>query len=306
MTTTDARVAAVRRFNRAYTNLLGLLREGLLDTPYSLTEARVLFELAQRDETELGDLRALLGLDAGYMSRIIGRFERRGMLLRTRSLSDGRRQVIRLTDDGMSAFRMLDERSAAQVRAMLAIRTEDGQRHLVASMNAIEEVLGRRSRPEAVVLRPPHPGDFGWVVERHGALYADEYGWNETFEALVARIVADYLDHRDRQREAAWIAEVEGERAGCVFCMKKTEEVAQLRILLVEPAARGMGVGSRLVGECVRFARRTGYVRMTLWTNDVLESARRIYERAGFQLVKQQEHRSFGRNLVGQNWELTL
>jgi DNA-binding MarR family transcriptional regulator/N-acetylglutamate synthase-like GNAT family acetyltransferase len=304
--TMDARVAAVRRFNRTYTNVLGLLHEGLLDTRYSLTEARVVFELAQRDETPVGDLRASLDIDAGYLSRILGRFEARGIVERERSSADARRQVIRLTDEGRSAFRELDNRAAEQVRVLLARLGEDEQRRSVAAMITLEEILEVPDLPKVVVLRAPRSGDFGWVIERHGAVYAQEFGWDATFEALVARIVADFIEHRDPEREAAWVAEVDGERVGCVFCVKKTDEVAQLRILLVEPNARGIGLGTRLVDECIRFARDAGYTSMILWTNDVLHDARRIYERAGFRLIEEEPHHSFGHDLVGQTWEMTL
>jgi len=304
--TSEARVGAVRRFNRVYTNVLGLLRDGLLDTAYSLTEARVIFELAQRPETEVADLRERLDIDAGYLSRILGGFEARGSIVRTRSPADARRQVITLTAKGRAAFRTLDARSAEQVEGLLSRLGEDGQRRLVDAMATIEELLGPSGTPSVVVLRPPGPGDFGWVVERHGALYAQEFRWDETFEALVARIVADFVDHRDPAREAAWIAEVDGDRVGCVFCVQESDEAARLRILLVEPGARGMGIGGRLVDECIRFARRAGYTKVVLWTNDVLVAARRIYERAGFRLVEEETHRSFGHDLVGQTWVLTL
>jgi DNA-binding MarR family transcriptional regulator/N-acetylglutamate synthase-like GNAT family acetyltransferase len=304
--TIDARVAAVRRFNRVYTNVLGLLHEGLLDTPFSLTEARVVFELAQRDETPVSDLRSSLDIDAGYLSRILGRFEARGIVRRERSSADARRQVIRLTDEGRAAFRLLDDRAADQVRVLLSRLGEDQQRRSVAAMTELEEILEVRNLPRIVMLRPPRSGDFGWVIERHGAIYAQEFGWDATFESLVARIVADFIEHRDPAREAAWIAEVDGERAGCVFCVKKTEQVAQLRILLVEPTSRGMGLGTRLVDECIRFARDARYTSMILWTNDVLHDARRIYERAGFRLIEEDPHHSFGHDLVGQTWELTL
>jgi DNA-binding MarR family transcriptional regulator/GNAT superfamily N-acetyltransferase len=302
----DERVAAVRRFNRFYTSVLGLLRDGLLETPYSLTEARILFELAQRDQTDLSDLRQLLELDAGYLSRILGRFERHRLVRRDRSSVDGRRQVLRLTKKGRAAFELLDRRSAQDVRGLLAGLSEDEQARLLNAMRDIEGVLASGRPPKAVVLRAPRPGDLGWVIERHGALYAAEYGWDETFEALVARIIADYVDRRDPRRETAWIAEVNGQRVGCVFCMKKSDSVAKLRLLLVEPSARGVGVGSRLVEECIRFARSVGYRRMTLWTNDVLQEARRIYERAGFRLVEAERHHSFGHDLIGQTWELSL
>jgi DNA-binding MarR family transcriptional regulator/N-acetylglutamate synthase-like GNAT family acetyltransferase len=286
--------------------VIGLLREGLLRTPYSLTEARVIFELAQRDATELAELRRALDIDAGYLSRLVARFEANGIATRVRSRADGRRQVVRLTSRGRAAFEMLDERSAQEVHALLSRLTEEDQRRLIGAMGAIRELIEGSPRPEPYVMRAPGPGDFGWVVHRHGVLYAEEYGWDETFEALVARVVADYVQQRDPRREGAWIAELDGERVGCVFCSKRDEVVAQLRLLLVEPRARGMGIGTRLVEECVRFARRAGYERMMLWTNDVLEDARRIYERAGFELKDQERHHSFGHELVGQDWWRTL
>ncbi len=299
-------VAQVRAFNRFYTNVIGVLRDGLLQTPYSLTEARVIFELAQRDATEVGHLRRKVDIDGGYLSRILGRFEADELVTREPSPSDGRRQVIRLTPQGMRTFATLDRRSADAIRALLSHLTDEEQQRLVAAMRSIEGILGEPSRSGTIVLRAPTSGDFGWVVHRHGLLYRQQYGWDETFEALVARIVADYVDRRDARRESAWIAELNGECVGCVFCTKREEKVAQLRLLLVEPSGRGMGVGSRLVEECVRFARRAGYERMMLWTNDVLVEARRIYERAGFELGESEEHNNFGHDLVGQNWWLTL
>lgn len=299
-------VAEVRAFSRFYTNVIGALREGLLRTPYSLTEARVIFELAQREATPLSDLRAALDLDAGYLSRILTRFSADGLITRERPAADGRRQTIRLTPQGHAAFALLDTRSAEEIRALLGRLTAQEQRRLLGAMRAIREILGDTPRADRVLLRPPEPGDFGWVVQRHGALYAAEYGWDATFEALVARIVADYVDRVDPQRERAWIAEVDGAPAGCVFCVRKDATTAQLRLLLVEPSARGMGLGTRLIDECVRFARRTGYARLMLWTNDVLVDARRLYERAGFTLIEEERHHSFGHDLVGQNWELTL
>lgn len=302
----DDRVAAVRAFNRFYTNVIGLLRAGLLSTPYSLTEARVIFELAQRDATELAELRRILDMDPGYLSRIVARFKADGLVATERSPTDARRQVIRLTDRGREAFEMLDERSSGEVGALLAPLSEEEQRRLIGAMGAIEEILGDSRPPEPFLLRPLGPGDYGWVVHRHGVLYGEEYGWDESFEALVARIVADYLEHHDPKRESAWIAELDGEPVGCVFCTRKEEKVAQLRLLLVEPSARGMGIGTRLVEECMRFARRAGYEQIMLWTNDVLDDARRIYERAGFELREQGRHRSFGHDLVEQTWWRTL
>ncbi len=300
------RVSAVRAFNRFYTNVIGLLREGLLRTPYSLTEARVIFELAQRDTSEVPDLRRALDIDAGYLSRILSRFEADGLATRGRSRSDARRQVIRLTDGGRDVFRMLDSRSTGEISKLLSPLRDEEQRRLIGAMATIRGILEDARREDAFVLRPPTPGDLKWVVHRHGVLYGEEYGWDETFEALVARIVDDFADRRDPERERAWIAEMDGEPVGCVFCVQKEEAVAQLRLLLVEPAARGRGIGTRLVQECVAFARQVGYERIMLWTNDVLEDARRIYERTGFELVEEERHRSFGHDLVGQNWWLSL
>jgi len=296
------RVARVRAFNRFYTNVIGLLREGLLRTPYSLTEARVIFEVAQRGVTQVADLRRDLDLDAGYMSRILARLEADRLIARERSPADARRQLIRLSDQGRVAFEMLDQRSAEEVEKLLARLSDEQQRRLIGAMGTIQWLLAGVHPPKTVTLRPLTSGDYGWVVHRHGVLYAEECGWDESFEALVAEIVAEYMQHRDRERESAWIAEVDGEPAGSVLCTKREPDVAQLRLLLVEPWARGGGVGTRLVDECVAFARQAGYERIMLWTNDVLDDARRIYERAGFTLKDTEPHHSFGRDLVGQNW----
>ena len=305
-TTRDAAVAAVRAFNRFYTNMIGLLRGKYLDTPYSLTEARILFELAQRDASEVTDLRRTVDIDAGYLSRILARFSSDGLVTRQRSAADGRRQVIALTENGRSVVAGLDARSATQTRDMLAAVHDDDRGRLLDAMRVITDVLSESPPPRGYVLRAPQAGDMGWVVQRHGELYAEEFGWDERFEALVARIVADYVDNRDPDREAAWIAEVDGTRAGCVFCVRKDDRTAQLRMLLVEPWARGLGIGSRLVDEVLRFARRTGYSDITLWTNDVLTGARRIYQRAGFTLDDEARHHDFGKDLVEQNWSRRL
>jgi DNA-binding MarR family transcriptional regulator/GNAT superfamily N-acetyltransferase len=303
---TDGQVTAVREFNRFYTNLIGLLREGFLDTPYSLTQARVLFELARADAVEVAHLRRWLDIDAGYLSRLLAAFEADGLVRRTRSPADGRRQVTGLTAAGRAVYADLDARSAGQIRALLAGLTPDGRSRLTGAMAAIREIIAPVSPPAAFVLRPPAPGDLGWVVQRHGALYAAEYGWDSSFEALAAQIVADYATRDDHRGEAVWIAELAGEPAGCVFCVRKTGTIAQLRLLLVEPRARGLGLGGRLVAECVSFARRAGYAEVVLWTNDVLHAARRIYQRAGFQLVASQPHHAFGHDLVEQDWRLPL
>ena len=302
----DAAVAAVRGFNRFYTNVIGLLRGKYLNTPYSLTEARLLFELAQRDASEVTDLRRVVDIDAGYLSRILARFEADGLIKRQRSAADGRRQVIQLTGAGRSVVAGLDARSAEQTRDMLAAVHDDDRRRLLEAMRVITETLTGSPQPRGFLLRPPQPGDMGWVVQRNAAVYAEEFGWDSSYEALVARIVADYADHRDPDAEAAWIAEVDGRSAGCVFCVRENATTARLRLLLVEPWARGLGIGSRLVTEVLGFARQAGYSQLTLWTNDVLADARRIYQRAGFTLDDENRHYSFGKDLTGQNWSRAL
>ena len=303
-----SRIATVRAFTRSYTAALGVLDEHLLSSPFSLTEARVIYELAQRDVTEVADLRRSLGLDAGYLSRILSRFEATGLVTRARSGTDARRQRIRLTGAGRDAFAMLDTRSSEQVATLLGGMAEAEQRRLVDAMETVRAVLGPRPvAPSEPLVRPVQPGDLGWVVQRHGALYAQEYGWDRTFEGLVARIVADYAETADPTRENAWIAEIDGRRVGSVFLVADDDaSTARLRLLLVEPTARGRGLGTRLVDECVGFARGAGYTAMTLWTNDVLTAARRVYERAGFRLVREEAHHSFGHDLVGQHWHLDL
>jgi len=300
-------VEDVRRFNRFYTERIGVLHEGLLQSPFSLTEVRVLYELAHRERPTAAELAKELGLDAGYLSRILRRFERLGFVEKTPSRTDGRRSHLRLTQHGRDAFAPLDQRSHDEVAAMLGRLAPDGREGLVGAMRAIEGLLGGRpdERP-AYLLRPPRPGDMGWVVQRHGALYHQEYGWDEQFEALVAEIAAAFIRNLDPKRERCWIAERDGASVGCVFLVGQSDEVAKLRLLLVEPSARGLGIGHRLVAECVRFARRAGYKTLTLWTNDVLVAARHIYQQAGFRLVHEAPHHSFGHDLVEQTWELAL
>lgn len=303
----EARVDEVRRFNRFFTRRIGVLGEGLLHSPYSLTEARVLFEVARGKGLVASDLVRDLGLDPGYLSRIIGGLDRRGLLERVPSDADGRRRLIRLTEAGEGAFSMLDGRSRDEVSGMLEGVAEADQRRLLDAMRTIEEVIGGDGvGPEPYLLREHGPGDMGWVAQRHGELYSREYGWDGRFEALVARIVADFVDHYDPEKERCWIAETGGRRVGCVFVVRENDEVARLRLLLVEPEARGTGLGTRLVDECIRFARERGYEKLVLWTNSVLVPARRIYEEHGFMLMEEEEHHSFGKDLVGQNWELAL
>jgi len=301
------RVRLVRRFNRFHTQQIGVLREGLLKSPFSLTEVRVLYEIAHRDEPAAAELCRDLGLDAGYLSRILRDFARKGLVEKRPSKSDGRQSLLRLTRKGQKEFATLDARQNEEVGALLSKLSPAEQSQLVEAMEMIRGLLGERTEPGVpYILRPHRPGDMGWVVHRHGVLYSQEYGWDERFEALVAEIVAKFIQNYDPKRERCWIAEREGEIVGSVFLVKKTKTVGQLRLLLVEPKARGLGIGKRLVAECIHFARQAGYRKIMLWTNDVLETARHIYEQAGFHLVQEEAHHSFGHDLVGQNWELTF
>jgi len=303
----EHRIAAVRRFTRFYTRQIGVLREGLHASAFSLSEARVLYELANRSAPTAADIARDLGLDAGYLSRILRGFAQRGFLARTRSQDDGRESHLALTPAGRTAFAPLDRGSHDEVAALLAPLSEGAQARLIEAMATVEQLLGERAAAAPPYLLRPHQiGDMGWVVSRHGALYAQEYNWNMEFEALVAEIVAAFIKNFDPARERCWIAEVDGAPVGSVFLVKQSDDVGKLRLLLVEPPARGMGIGARLVAECIRFARLSGYLTLTLWTNDVLVAARRIYPAAGFHLVKEEKHHSFGHDLVGQNWELEL
>jgi DNA-binding MarR family transcriptional regulator/GNAT superfamily N-acetyltransferase len=306
LTSMSDAVAGLRAFNRFYTGHLGMLGPGYLSTPHTLAEARVLFELAQDEPTEVAELRERMRIDAGHLSRLLARLERGGLVARERSPTDGRRQLARLTPEGAAEFALLDRRSADEIGARLSGLGDAGRRRLMAALAEVRRLLEPAPAAPAVVLRAPGAGDLGWVVARHGQLYAEEYGWSADFEALVARIVADYAEHHDPAREAVWIAEVDAQPAGCIFCVRQDDAVAKLRLLLVEPRARGLGLGARLVDECIRFARRAGYRELRLWTNDPLVHARRIYERAGFRLVAEEPHHSFGHDLVGQTWSLDL
>jgi DNA-binding MarR family transcriptional regulator/GNAT superfamily N-acetyltransferase len=306
-THTPEQVQTVRRFNRFYTRQIGVLQDGLLQTPFSLTEARVLYELANQESTTATLLCSELGLDPGYVSRILRGFKKRSLIDKQPARHDGRQSVLRLTHKGRQAFATLNARSQDEIASLLTALAPEDRSRLIAAMHTIEGLLGAASEPRVpYLLRGPRPGDMGWVVHRHGVLYAHEYGWDEQFEALVSGIVAGFIQNYDPKRERCWIAERSGENVGSVFLVKKSETVAKLRLLLVEPKARGLGIGARLVAECIGFARQAGYRKITLWTNSVLAAARHIYETAGFKLVAEEAHHSFGHDLVGETWELAL
>ncbi len=301
------RVAELRRFNRFYTQKIGVLEDGLLASPFSLTEARVLYEIAAAGEQTAAGLGRQLGLDRGYLSRILRGLERRGLVRRTRSAADRRLGLLALTEPGHAAFAELDARSQAEVGALLRTLPEDAQTRLSAAAGAIERILGGcGSNGSGYVLRPHRAGDIGWITARHGVLYAREYGWDLQFEALVAEVAAKFLREFKRERECCWIAEKDGETVGSAMLVEDSATIAKLRLLLVEPEARGHGIGARLVQECLRFARDARYQKVSLWTNSVLVAARRIYENAGFRMVDAQPHHSFGHDLVGETWELAL
>lgn len=302
------RVAAVRRFNRFYTRTIGVLHEGLLRSSFSLAEARVLYELAQRPGTTATSLGRELGLDSGYLSRILQRFERDGLISRVACEADRRQSTLSLTDAGREAFAPLDTSSRDEINALLCTLPEPAQDALVGAMGRIETLLGPPDSAATVpwLLRQHRPGDIGWVVARHGALYAEEYGFDQRFEALVAKVAGAFLACHDPKRERCWIAERNGVNIGSVFLVRESDEIARLRLLIVEPAARGLGIGKRLVAECVGFARTAGYLHITLWTNDVLTAARAIYQQVGFQLIARAPHRDFGPPMVGEDWDLEL
>jgi DNA-binding MarR family transcriptional regulator/GNAT superfamily N-acetyltransferase len=307
-TPSKEQVADVRAFNRFYTRQIGLLEERLHKSAFSLTEARVLYELAHRDGLTATDLGRDLGLDAGYLSRLLKKFESRELVTRAPSPVDARQSVLSITEAGREAFAPLDRASREEVASLLGRLSAEHREAVVTAMQRVQRLLGQDQKTEKVSyrLRPLQVGDIGWIVYRQGVLYAREYGWDESYEALAAEILAGFVKSFDPECENAWIAEREGEVVGSVFLMRKSVEVAKLRLLYVEPSARGLGIGRRLVDECVGFARTKGYKTLTLWTNDVLVSARRIYQAAGFQLAGEERHRSFGKDLVGQTWDLAL
>ena len=329
MSISDEHIARVRAFNRDYTRRIGVLSEGLLESPYSLTEVRVMYEIAHREAVTAGELAQDLELDKGYLSRILKRFEAKKLLARAAAPEDARRQYLRLTPAGMRVFTPIELRTQEQVREMLAKLDEPRREAVLKAMNVIQQALvgeatvpTAESAPRAVgsarpavekpanaaplILRTHSPGDMGWVIQRHGEIYHQEYGWNEEFEALVAEIAAEFIRKLDAGRERCWIAEHAGRRVGCIFLVAKDATTAKLRLLLVEPDARGLGVGRTLVAECVRFARECGYKKIVLWTQDNLSAARRIYGKAGFVQTGQEPHHSFGRDLVAETWELEL
>ncbi|WP_327670461.1 MULTISPECIES: helix-turn-helix domain-containing GNAT family N-acetyltransferase [unclassified Streptomyces] len=304
-------VQDIRSFNRFYTNVIGALDYSRhLYAPYTLTESRVLYELAHTEKVDAADLRTQLNLDAGYLSRILGKFERDGLVERGSSEKDSRRRRITLTARGRSTAELLDERTRETVGTLLTTVPPTDRDRLSEALRTVREILGdgrAAPHPENVLLREPGPGDLGWIVARNGALYAAEFGWNADYEGLVARIVADFAEDHDPHLERVWIAELDGRPVGCVMCVRdEAPGTARLRLLLVEPEARGLGIGNRLVRACIDFARGVGYREMTLWTNDVLKSARSIYQRHGFVLVGEKPHRSFGADLIGQDWKMTL
>ena len=299
-------VDAVRRFNRFYTRRIGVLREGLLGSPYTLTEARLIYELAQVPHSTATVLGKELSLDLGYLSRLLQSLKRRGLIQAKPAPHDARHSLLSLTEKGRKAFALLNSRSREEMASMLSPLHPGDRDRLVSAMNTVESLLKSEKREPQIVLRSHRPGDMGWVVKSHGEVYAREYGWDERFEALVADIAAKFIQNFDAKREACWIAELDGERVGAVFVVQDSKTIAKLRLLIVEPKARGLGLGKRLVDECIRFARDKGYRKLVLWTQANLAAARAIYRSAGFKLAKKERHRTFGYDLVGEYWELKL
>ena len=299
---------AVRSFNRFYTRQIGVLDEGLLASPFSLTQARVLFELGTRKTVTARVIGDALGLDAGYLSRMVQNFVSQGLIHREPSAEDGRQIVLSLTSEGKKAFRQLDRTSHAVTAEQLSKLSAPQRERLLLLMQGVQRTLSSEAGHGELIIRKHRAGDIGWAIERHGQIYTNEFGWNEDFEALVATLFAQFASRHDPAAERCWIAEVDGERVGCVFVVRNADDptVAQLRCLLVDPKGRGLGVGKRLVDECLAFAKAAGYAKMMLWTNDVLTSARRIYEAAGFALTKEERHHSFGHDLLGQIWTRDL
>lgn len=307
MSELDRRVESMRRFNRFYTQKIGVLHEGLLKSAFTLTQLRVFYELVYREHPTAAELCNDLNLDPGYLSRILSDFEKHGLIERTPSDDDGRESLLGLTKKGLEAFAPLNARSHQEMAALLTNLSTSEQNRLLEAMQTIETLLDAKPEQKTpYLLRPHQAGDMGWIVYRHGVLYAQEYGWDEQFEALVASIVVKFLQRFNPKRERCWIAEKDGEIVGSVFLVKHTKNIAQLRMLYVEPFTRGMGIGKRLVEECIRFARQAGYKKIILWTQSILYAARHIYEATGFKIVKTESHHSFGHDLVAEIWELKL
>jgi DNA-binding MarR family transcriptional regulator/GNAT superfamily N-acetyltransferase len=306
----EQQIAAVRRFNRYYTRQIGVLRKTFLDSPYSLGEARILYEIASHRERTASDIARSLDLDAGYLSRVLRNFERRGLIRKRTSPKDGRQSHLTLTPRGRKSFMPLDARSQRDTAAMLGKLAPADQARLIAAMATIETLLeGQAQEPASqlsYILRAPRPGDFGWIVKRNAELYAQDYGWVEPFEGVCAQIIADFVNKHDASRERGWIAEIDGENVGAVMLANDGDGVARFRLLLVEPKARGLGIGARLVNEAIRFARGAGYRKITLWTHSVLTAARHIYQSAGFKLMRTEEHQSWGQPVVSEHWDLEL
>jgi DNA-binding MarR family transcriptional regulator/GNAT superfamily N-acetyltransferase len=306
----EARIATVRGFNRFYTRQIGVLRKRFLDSPFSLGEARVLYEIASGRAPTASDVGRALDLDAGYLSRVLRQFEKRGLVQREASASDGRQSHLTLSPRGRQAYAPLERASQRDTGAMLDRLTPADQLRLIAAMTTIQTLLGGEPQATATerryTLRAPKPGDFGWVVQRNAELYAQEYQWTEPFEGVCAQIVADFANKYDPKRERCWIAEMDGENVGCIFLAKETESLARIRLLLVDPKARGLGLGAKLTDETIRFARRAGYKKITLWTHSVLTAARHIYQKAGFKLMRSEKHKSWGRPVVSEHWDLEL
>ncbi len=302
----NRQVSAIRAFNRFYTRKIGVV-DGMASSPFSLAEARVLYELAHREQPTATDIRKELGLDAGYMSRILRDFARRRLVTREQSRADERQRILSLTTKGRREFVSLNESSNRDVAATLEELSPTARKQLVDAVERVGRLLGNKADLRTpYLLRPHQPGDLGWIVHRQAILYAEEYGWDGTYEALAAEVVAQFIKNYDPKRERAWVAEKDGERVGAVFVAKESDEIAKLRLLHVEAEARGLGIGKRLVGECVRFARQAGYQKMTLWTQSILRAARHIYKEAGFQVVREERHHSFGKDLTAETWELNL
>jgi DNA-binding MarR family transcriptional regulator/N-acetylglutamate synthase-like GNAT family acetyltransferase len=313
----EERIAAVRRFNRFYTRQIGVLRKTFLDSSYSLGEARVLYEIASGHSPTASEVGRALDLDAGYLSRVLRNLEKRGLIQRKVSASDARQSHLALSPRGRKAYAPLEQRSQGDTGEMLDQLDAADQARLIAAMNTIETLLGGEAKPEppktpsghssqSYLLRAPVPGDFGWIVKRHGEIYAQEYQWTEPFEGLCAQIVAGFANKTASKRERCWIAEMAGENVGCVFLAEEDAKVARIRLLLVDPKARGLGLGAKLTDECIRFAREAGYKKITLWTHSVLTAARHIYQQAGFKLMRSEKHKSWGHPVVSEHWDLEL